>query len=95
MSLILRNCKFVITPTIDKSIKILENVDIVIENGIIQCISDKCEKPRGFEIIDCSKHAVIPAFGNAHTHVAMVALRGYADDYELFDWLKKVWLAER
>ncbi len=32
----------------------------------------------------------MPGLINAHTHAAMIALRGYSDDKRLFDWLKKV-----
>ncbi len=95
MSLVLRNCRFVIVPRNYDSVSILEGVDIVIENGRISCIGDSCNAPSGADSYDCSNHVVLPAFGNAHTHAAMVALRGYADDYELFDWLKVVWRAER
>ena len=32
----------------------------------------------------------MPGFINAHTHAAMVIFRGYADDHELLDWLRRV-----
>jgi len=38
---------------------------------------------------------VLPGLFNAHTHVAMTLLRGYAEDIPLEEWLKKIWDAER
>ncbi len=95
MSLLLRQCKYVITPISPHGVAVHQEYDIMIEDGIITCVSDRCEAPRGIDTIDCRNLIAIPALGNAHTHVAMVALRGYADDYELFDWLKRVWHAEK
>ena len=38
---------------------------------------------------------ILPPFYNCHTHAAMVLLRGYADDLELFPWLNDhIWPAE-
>lgn len=39
------------------------------------------------EILDCTGHAVMPGFINAHTHVPMTLLRGVADDLRLDVWL--------
>lgn len=39
--------------------------------------------------------AVLPPYYNGHTHAAMALLRGYADDYDLFDWLSNyIWPLE-
>lgn len=69
--------------------------DILIENGVIECFAERCNAPRGIDVVDCRELIAMPALGNAHTHAAMVALRGYADDYELFEWLERVWQAEK
>ncbi|NPA97477.1 MAG: amidohydrolase family protein [Crenarchaeota archaeon] len=95
MSIALRKCRFVLIPIDYDHFSVLEHADIIVEDGRIACIGDRCEKPRGVDSIDCSEAVAIPAFGNAHTHAAMVSLRGYADDYELFEWLDVVWRAER
>ncbi len=95
MNLVLRKCRFVLRPVSYDSFQVLEDVDIVVEDGRIACIGDSCEKPSGFDVYDCRDKVVMPALGNAHTHAAMVSLRGYADDYELFEWLERVWRAER
>jgi len=47
------------------------------------------------ERLDASGSLVIPGLVNAHTHVAMTLLRGYADDKPLDPWLREdIWPAE-
>jgi len=49
----------------------------------------------GDDELDASEGLVIPGLVNAHTHVAMVLLRGYADDKPLDAWLQEdVWPVE-
>jgi len=46
----------------------------------------------GCTVIDGSGKAIIPALYNAHTHSAMMPLRGYGDDRPLQQWLEEyVW----
>ncbi len=82
----LKNCSFIVD-----SEKILENENIVIENGKIKSVGKETE---GDEI-DCSEYVVTPGFVNSHTHSAMIFLRGYYDDSELQEWLDKMWEKER
>ena len=47
------------------------------------------------ETLDADESLVIPGLVNAHTHVAMTLLRGYADDKPLDPWLREdIWPAE-
>jgi len=47
------------------------------------------------ETLDASDSLVIPGLVNAHTHVAMTLLRGYADDKPLDPWLREdIWPTE-
>ncbi|GAA0516755.1 5-methylthioadenosine/S-adenosylhomocysteine deaminase [Halorubrum aquaticum] len=47
------------------------------------------------ETLDATGGLVIPGLVNAHTHVSMTLLRGYADDKPLDAWLREdVWPAE-
>ena len=47
------------------------------------------------ERLDASGGLVIPGLVNAHTHVSMTLLRGYADDKPLDDWLREdIWPVE-
>ncbi|WP_267641612.1 amidohydrolase [Haloarchaeobius amylolyticus] len=49
----------------------------------------------GDDELDAAGGLVVPGLVNAHTHVAMTLLRGYADDKELDAWLQEdIWPAE-
>lgn len=39
------------------------------------------------EEIDCEGNVLMPGFKDAHTHSAMVAMRSFADDMPLQEWL--------
>lgn len=91
MSILLKNCRFLVTQ--DKERRILKNVDVLIEEGKIAKISKNIGSEAN-EIFDCSKKIVMPALFNAHTHASMVLLRGYRDDQELHSLLSDVWKVE-
>ncbi len=82
----LRGCKAVVDVEGVKT-----NVNIVVEKGLIKSVGKEVE---GDEL-ECSDYVVIPGLVNAHTHSAMIALRGFSDDKELKDWLNDVWEFER
>ena len=67
-----------------------ERVNVTIEDGTITRVGGEVE---GDEV-DCSDLVVMPGLVNSHTHASMLALRGYFDDGELEDWLKRMWEAE-
>lgn len=70
----------------------VERADVLIEDGKIVDIGDV---PAGDELLDSSGSIVMPGLVNAHTHVAMTLLRGYADDKELDAWLREdIWPVE-
>ncbi len=49
----------------------------------------------GATVVDCTNCAVLPGLVNAHTHVSMTLLRGFADDMPLQPWLEeKIWPTE-
>src|SRR5699024_1963720 len=51
--------------------------------------------PAGDATLDASGTLVIPGLVNAHTHIAMTLLRGYADDKPLSEWLREdIWPTE-
>ncbi len=89
--MLLRNCRFVVTDV--SAGKVLENVDVAIEDGVIVGIGKGVggSEPE----LDCSGCVVIPGLVNAHTHAAMVGFRGFVDDFPLFEWLRRVWELER
>ena len=77
---------------------VLENHGIAIRNGKIEAIVAPGAEER-FEArkqVHLDQHVVIPGLVNAHTHAAMVFLRGVGDDMELMPWLEeKIWPLER
>ncbi|RJS95811.1 amidohydrolase [Halococcus sp. IIIV-5B] len=72
----------------------VEHADVLADRktGEIRAVGDV---PAGDESLDASGGLVIPGLVNAHTHVAMTLLRGYADDEPLETWLQEdVWPVE-
>ena len=68
--------------------------DIFISGNRIKKIGPGASKAAD-TVIDGSRLAAIPSFANAHTHAAMVLMRGYADDLRLDRWLnEKIWPLE-
>lgn len=48
------------------------------------------------KVLDAGGGLILPGFVNTHTHLAMVLLRGLADDLPLKEWLEKhIWPAEK
>ncbi|RUM34902.1 MAG: N-ethylammeline chlorohydrolase [Archaeoglobus sp.] len=70
--------------------------DILIEDGIIKDITKMISKvlKEDAEVLNAERCLVVPAFFNAHTHVAMTLLRCAVEDVPLMDWLREVWRAE-
>ena len=65
------------------------------DDGEILAVDDPGEIDDGDETLDASNGLVIPGLVNAHTHVSMTLLRGYADDKELDAWLQEdIWPVE-
>ncbi len=71
-------------------------VNLVIENKrITKITNDEIIAEIGDEIMDGKGNLLISGFYNAHGHSAMTALRGYADDLPLREWLfEKIFPAE-
>ncbi|HET7324833.1 MAG TPA: amidohydrolase [Halococcus sp.] len=72
----------------------VERADILTDqdSGEILSVGDT---PTGDESLDATGKFVIPGLVNAHTHVSMTLLRGYADDKPLYDWLREdIWPVE-
>jgi 5-methylthioadenosine/S-adenosylhomocysteine deaminase len=75
----------------------ISRADVLIdrEAGEIRAVGDPGDLPAGEDELDASGGLVVPGLVNAHTHVAMTLLRGYADDKPLDRWLQEdVWPVE-
>ena len=91
MELVIQN---VTVLTLDEGQPVLENAWIGIDNGKITAL-DITPPPQAKRVIEGRGKLVMPGLVNAHTHVSMSILRGYADDYTLQAWLEKhIWPAE-
>ena len=73
--------------TQDSERRVLKS-DLTVRAGRISAVGKDSERVE--TTIDASGYAVVPGFINAHTHVAMSLLRGYADDRELPDFLARL-----
>ena len=74
----------------------VERADVLVDqhSGDILAVDDPGELA-GDDELDASDGLVIPGLVNAHTHVAMTLLRGYADDKPLDAWLQEdIWPVE-
>jgi 5-methylthioadenosine/S-adenosylhomocysteine deaminase len=71
--------------------------DVLVDQGkgVIQAIDDPGTLGPGDTELDATDALVMPGLVNAHTHVAMTLLRGYADDKPLDAWLQEdIWPVE-
>ncbi len=92
-SILIKHAKYIVTPDeTGKGTNILHNKDILVENGMITCISSSCSEtsPRGSFRINAEKHVVMPAMINCHTHAAMKIFKGSLPDKEFWEWLDKI-----
>lgn len=72
---------------------------VAIEDGRILAVLPSEEARSSIDaqrVIDLPGHLLIPGLINAHTHAAMVLMRGLADDLPLMIWLHEhIWPAEQ
>lgn len=72
----------------------VQHADVLIDQDAGE-ILEIGEDVAGDTTLDASEGLVIPGLVNAHTHVAMTLLRGYADDKSLSAWLREdIWPVE-
>jgi 5-methylthioadenosine/S-adenosylhomocysteine deaminase len=75
----------------------VSRADVLVDRqmGEIDAVGDPDDLPAGEVELDAGGGLVIPGLVNAHTHVAMTLLRGYADDTPLDRWLQEdIWPVE-
>ena len=77
---------------------LLEDHALAIQGGRILDLAprdDLLARFPGAATLELAGRLLIPGLVNAHGHIAMSLLRGYADDYELHTWLADhIWPAE-
>jgi len=67
----------------------LHDVDILIDGNRIEKIGSNLEIPAEAQVIDASRHVVLPGLVNTHHHFYQTLTRNLpgAQDAKLFDWL--------
>jgi 5-methylthioadenosine/S-adenosylhomocysteine deaminase len=77
----------------------IEDGAVAVKGGEIVAVgaaADLLEQASGAEVLDAGGGLIIPGLVNAHTHLGMTVLRGYADDLPLKEWLEeRIWPVER
>jgi len=92
MSLIIKNCDWVITQ--NPSRKVLRNCSVQVEDGRIAQVGHTQDGAEN--VIDGSGKILLPGLINTHTHLSMSLMRGFADDMRLQEWLEtKIWPLEQ
>lgn len=66
---------------------VIENGFVGVKAGLIAYVGGEKPKDKAKREIDCRGDILMPGLVNAHAHVAMCLMRGYADDYTLQEWL--------
>ncbi|WP_226022576.1 amidohydrolase [Halomicrobium salinisoli] len=75
----------------------VEDADVLVDQdaGEILAVDDPGALGPADDELDAEGGLVMPGLVNAHTHVAMTLLRGYADDKPLDEWLQEdIWPVE-
>lgn len=81
--------------TMDPKRRVFERGSVAI-NGDKIVVVGKDVKEKADVVIDAKGKVVLPGLINDHTHLAMVLLRGVADDMALMPWLEtKIWPIEK
>ncbi|OED42442.1 N-ethylammeline chlorohydrolase [Chromatiales bacterium (ex Bugula neritina AB1)] len=94
--------QFAITPRwvicVDAENRVLENHAVIVNADKIAAVvpwPEAQSRYHGIQVIDLPEQALMPGLINAHTHMAMNLLRGFADDLPLMTWLSEhIWPAE-
>ncbi|RKD93947.1 amidohydrolase family protein [Halopiger aswanensis] len=73
--------------TVDPDLGILENADLLVENGQIERIDGNIDAPAA-ATIDAGDAIVAPGFVNAHLHTWQAGVRGVAGDWSFMEYLE-------
>lgn len=84
MELLIQNATAV---TMDDANPVVENCYIGVDQGKICWLSPQPPAEKALRTIDAAGKIAMPGLIDAHTHLPMTLLRGYADDYALQEWL--------
>jgi len=83
--------------TMDKDLSVINKGAIAVSGNRILTLGSQTDLLAHYSAVDqvdAGGGIVMPGLINTHTHLAMVLLRGLAEDLALQPWLHKVWKAE-
>lgn len=75
--------------TVNQNNTVVTNGYLGVKSDKITYISDVEPTEKYDKVIDAKQNVLMPGLINCHTHIPMVALRGFADDYNLQTWLNE------
>ncbi|MDR0248874.1 MAG: amidohydrolase [Oscillospiraceae bacterium] len=73
--------------TMDPARPVIRNAHIGVQGGKIAYVGAEPPPDPPAQVVSRGHLVVMPGLCNAHTHIAMAQLRGFADDYNLQEWL--------
>lgn len=72
-------------------LSVLENQQILTQNGLIQDMGKRISAPKNCEVRDLGEKAILPAFYNCHTHLQLSVLHDKTTAYKGFvPWLRSL-----
>jgi len=77
----------IIVITMDEGRPVLLHGYVGIEGKKVSYVGEKPPSQPAARVISGSRRLLMPGLVNSHSHLPMAALRGYADDYRLQEWL--------
>lgn len=89
-SILIKNADWIVTQNPNRDV--LKESSIYIEGEKIVEIGNP--KVKADFVINGKNKIILPGLINTHTHLGMTILRGFLDDMELHEWLKKSWSVE-
>ncbi len=90
-TLLLKNIYTLVT--MDATRREIANGALYVRDGVIQAVGtlDVMPAQTADEILDMRNHIVLPGLINTHHHMFQSLTRGFAQNNELFDWLKTLY----
>lgn len=73
--------------TMDEDLRVLFSAFVGVTDGKISYLSRTAPQEQPAQIINGEGMVLMPGLINCHTHLPMTAMRGFADDLVLADWL--------
>jgi 8-oxoguanine deaminase len=79
--------------TMDDQRREIADGALFIRDGVIEAVGSTADLPfpAADEVLDLRRHVVLPGLINTHHHMYQSLTRAYAQDHELFDWLRTLY----